>query len=112
MIQPVADALPGFIKAVNEKMTDYWARHYPNLTARQVKVGGGEKYIKIVEVEHGEVRSIYCFIDASNGDVLMPASFKKPAKHARGNILTGDPVNDGCCGPHGVRYMGTTFSWE
>ncbi len=30
--------------------------------------------------------SVHSFIDMETGDVLMAASFKAPAKHARGNI--------------------------
>lgn len=31
--------------------------------------------------------SAWAFINKDNGDVLKPASFKTPAKHARGNIF-------------------------
>ena len=31
--------------------------------------------------------SAYCFVDRTNGDVLKAASWKAPAKHARGNIF-------------------------
>lgn len=41
-------------------------------------------------------RSAHTFVDTTNGDVLKPASWKTPAKHARGNIL--DEHN-------GLRYM-------
>lgn len=36
-------------------------------------------------------RSVYCFIDLSNGDILKAAGWKAPAKGARGNIF-----NDNC----------------
>ena len=42
---------------------------------------GGRKYIRIIDDG-----SAFCFIDKSNGDVLMSASWSAPAKHARGNI--------------------------
>jgi hypothetical protein len=41
----------------------------------------GRKYTKIVDNN-----GVFCFIDNSNGDVLMAASWRSPAKHARGNI--------------------------
>jgi len=42
----------------------------------------GRKYIRITN----NGGSVFCFIDKSNGDVLMAATWKAPAKHARGNI--------------------------
>ncbi|WP_316200985.1 MULTISPECIES: hypothetical protein [unclassified Bradyrhizobium] len=30
---------------------------------------------------------VFCFVDKATGDVLKPASYDKPAKHARGNIF-------------------------
>lgn len=58
--------------------------------------------------------SVYCFVaitDFSNkqlgsvktGDIHMPASFRIPAKHARGSIFQEDFGN--CCGPYGVKYL-------
>lgn len=58
----------------------------------------GKRYIRIVAesgMEHvsyknGEVttqRSAWGFIDTTNGDILKAASWKTPAKHARGNIF-------------------------
>ena len=34
----------------------------------------------------GRAGSIHAFIDISNGDIFKPASFKAPAKGARGNV--------------------------
>lgn len=42
----------------------------------------GRKYIKIFCGSH-----IYCFIEKSTGDIFRAASYKAPAKHARGNIF-------------------------
>jgi len=48
----------------------------------------GGRYMRVITrsgVSQGG--SAYAFIDVSNGDVLKPASWKAPAKHARGNIF-------------------------
>ena len=45
----------------------------------------GARYIRIVV--SGPGRSVYCFVDFSSGDVFKAASWKTPAKHARGNIF-------------------------
>ncbi len=67
----------------------------------------GGRYIKIVRQEHRngkyEDSSVHCFID-QNGDVLKAASWKSPAKHARGNILNPDNGLE-CMGPHGAAYL-------
>jgi hypothetical protein len=56
----------------------------------------GKRYIKVVQSEDwpngaNTGRSVYCFIDASNGDLLKAAGWKAPAKGKRGSIF-----NDNC----------------
>lgn len=45
----------------------------------------GRRYLRIV-MESGQ-RSVHCFIDATNGDILKAATWKAPAKDARGNLF-------------------------
>jgi hypothetical protein len=49
-------------------------------------------------------RSVYCFVDKTNGNILKSASWKAPAKHARGNIFS---ENNGLenMGPYGAAYL-------
>lgn len=51
--------------------------------------------------------SVYCFVDLTNGDILKAATFKAPAKHARGNIREGDASNfwKGALGIYGAAYL-------
>ena len=59
----------------------------------------GKRYIRITCD-----RSVHAFVDKTNGDVLKPASWKAPAKHARGNIF--DAKNGlGSMGPFGPAYL-------
>jgi hypothetical protein len=58
---------------------------------RPIKKNEGKRYIKIVVGT-----SAWAFIDKENGDILKPASWAAPAKHARGNIF--DDHN-------GMRYL-------
>lgn len=60
----------------------------------------GIKYLRVVTTNrykdsYGNLssngRSVYCFIDAANGDLLKAAGWKTPAKGARGSIF-----NDNC----------------
>jgi hypothetical protein len=49
-------------------------------------------------------RSAWAFVDKTTGDVLKAASWKKPAKHARGNIF--DEWNGlKSVGPYGPAYL-------
>ena len=51
----------------------------------------GRKYYKLVEVNGG----VHAFIDKNTGDVFKPASWNKPAKHVRYNLL--DSASRGEC---------------
>jgi hypothetical protein len=68
----------------------------------KIVVRGGNKWIAVNREEtQGNSISIFCFIAADDGysksmghwkrgDVMKPASYKVPAKHARGNIFDRD----------------------
>jgi len=60
-------------------------------------------------------RSVYCWIRMTDGytktlgalkagDIHRPASFKAPAKHARGNVLEQD-YGLHCAGAYGIKYL-------
>jgi hypothetical protein len=65
----------------------------PVLTIRR-----GKRYAKVIRET-----SVHCFVDLTNGDVLKAASWKAPAKHARGNIFAADG------GASGVSAWGGTY---
>ena len=81
------EKLDSFVKGVNQIVAVHFATQFPTLEPKSVVVTGGRKYIKLCNVEHGQVSSVWGFVNAENGDVLKAASFKAPAKHARGNIF-------------------------
>lgn len=74
------------------------AERFPNLDPEPVTVKRGRRYTRIF---HGS--SVYCFIEMATGDILKAETWRKPAKHARGNLHNRDPL--GCCGPYGVAYL-------
>ena len=47
-----------------------------------VTIKKGRKYYKVITEN-----SVHCFVDVKNGDVYKPASWNKPAKHVRFNLL-------------------------
>ena len=46
----------------------------------------GSKYFKVEMLSRGS-RSVYCFINKRNGDILKPAGWRAPAKGARGSVI-------------------------
>lgn len=98
MISSTSPELLSFIAGVNAKKEAYRVRVgltvYSALTAGVLREG--PKYIVIGSYETiastGEQRpgAIYAFIDRTTGDVLKPATYKAPAKGARGNLFAPD----------------------
>ena len=74
-----------------QKISDDYAERQ-HFAAPAITVARGSKYIRMMRDG-----AAHCFIDRTNGDVLKAASFKAPAKHARGNIYDGH---------NGLKYMG------
>lgn len=81
--------LADFIAALDKLQEDHYRKH---LTATFNAHGSpkhtlerGPKYIRVVTSQPGH-RSVYCFLDY-NGNILKAESWKKPAKHVRGNIF-------------------------
>lgn len=91
---------------------DYMKANFPNNPKEVLTAEFGTRYIKILkvsetkdEVTHKPISSsAWAFIDRTNGDVLKPASWKAPAKGARGNIF--DESNGlKTMGPYGPAYL-------
>lgn len=55
----------------------------------KLEMSKGRRYIKIVS-HRNPGRSVFAFIDRTNGDILKPATWNAPAKHARGNVFDSD----------------------
>jgi len=87
-----------FMVGVVRIYTDYMIKNFPNqIEAFSTKVG--RRYIRVFRGN-----SVHAFVDMTNGDVLKPASWKAPAKHARGNIF--DENNGlGSMGELGPAYL-------
>mgnify|MGYP003626674204 CR=1 FL=1 len=69
----------------------------------------GGRYLRIVSgmrTAAGELtdqRSAFAFIDTRTGNVLKPAGWRGPAKHARGNVFAVDG-GISCVGAHGIAH--------
>lgn len=89
MINPNAD----FVNAFNAFFEGCAAlcaendKRFPSLEPSVLSSSPGKKYIKIIkDGPGGPSKSVYAFVNVENGDVLKPAGWAAPAKHARGNI--------------------------
>jgi len=68
----------------------------------EVEIDVGTRYARVWKRD-GSSKSAYAFIEMATGDLLKPATWKAPAKHARGNIFAENPL--GGCGPYGMAYL-------
>lgn len=83
-----------FIYEVNSKIEEYYREKLSNLPMPLIQIDLGNKFIRITCNN-----SCWGFISrvdgtlkgapVKKGDLLKPATWKAPAKHARGNIIEG-----------------------
>jgi hypothetical protein len=77
---------------------DYMDKWYPSLVKSPLLLSDGRRYIKFTGGGF-----VCVFIDKENGDVLKAASWRVPAKGARGNVF--DDYNGlSRVTPYGMEY--------
>src|SRR5271170_7957634 len=109
------DRIAAYVLAADAETAAYWERqkytHSPPPTHRVIM---SDKWAKVVVVEHGKDSSVHSFICLKDGatkalgilkagDIHKAATFKAPAKHARGSIFQEDFGK--CLTPFGVTYL-------
>ncbi len=72
------EKFPTFFAGVVKMLNEHQSRVN---VFQEIALTEGKRYSKIVVGN-----SVWCFVDKTTGDVLKPASWSAPAKHARGNI--------------------------
>jgi hypothetical protein len=116
LLEANSPELLAFIAGVTAVKEAYRVRNaltvYSYLTVEVAAVG--PKFIKLQSVEffapragevlgHAQKSGVYAFIDRKTGDVFMAATYKAPAKGARGNLF--DAAGGlGRVTPHGLEY--------
>lgn len=110
-----------FVTVADEITATYWTRQNftfsPPPTHRADFLS--DKWVRIVNIEHthdggSRVSSVYAFIALVDnttkalgvvkpGDIHKPATFKAPAKHARGNVFEANYRT--CLNEHGPVYL-------
>jgi hypothetical protein len=88
-VQTIVERVEQFRNGVENMMVEYYTKHFPTLPMPAVSIDWGKRYARIVK-DDGNQRSVHCFVDLTNGDVLKAAGWKAPAKHARGSVLAED----------------------
>jgi hypothetical protein len=96
-------AFETFLEGCKEKVAAYNER-FATVNPPSLVVEPGRRYIRIVSQITTNQRSAWAFVDKTNGDVLKPASWKTPAKHARGNVFD-DHNGLKWIGPYGPAYL-------
>ena len=105
-------AFVSFLNSWQERVTQHYRVNLSPLTPPVLKVAPkGRKFIKIIAEDSS--RRVMGFVAMGDGeiggtpyrsgDILMPASWNAPAKHARGSIY--DPSN----GMDAVSVFGTNY---
>jgi hypothetical protein len=102
MNNDIQAALTKFVDSVQVMQDEYMGKNFPSLGRELITVERGKRYAKLVCASAG-ARYVYCFVDLTNGDILKAATWKAPAKHARGNILADDPIS--AVNAHGANYL-------
>ena len=107
-MKDIIHAVKMLVEGVQKKINDDYATNYPNSTPPVVQFDVGKRYIKLSRVQGEISKSVHCFIDAKEGptfgDILKAASWKAPAKHARGNVFDGSwGINS--VGVYGPAYL-------
>lgn len=89
--QTFDERLEEYVHGVQKKMNDYFEAKNLSWEPDKISIDEGRRYIRIVKTSMpSKSKSVHSFIDKTNGDVLKSASWKAPAKHARGNIYNND----------------------
>lgn len=82
-----------WISEAQRLLDEHRQQNYPNNPRYMLSWTPGRRYARIVcSRDNGQDRCVHCFIDMLNGDVLKADGWKGPAKGARGNIRSANPL--------------------
>lgn len=74
-----------YAEKVEQKLREAYSFQAPELRPT-VEIEKGRKYFKIM-ANYGHQKSVHSFVNRTTGDVLKPASWAKPAKGVRYNLV-------------------------
>ena len=90
--EQVSQAITTYVALLQAQHDEYMNRTVRNAVAvlgiAQFSVTNGQRYAKLILSSGSHSTSAVAFIDKATGDIYMAASWNKPAKHVRGNVLS------------------------
>lgn len=92
-----------YLQEAQRVHNNYMDKNFPNNEKKTITYEDGKRYIKVITERGLHDRSSHSFIDKTNGDILKAASWKAPAKHARGNLFVEGWKDS--LEWHGVKYL-------
>lgn len=101
----IEKAVKMYVKGVQDRINADYKKNYSNLKPPVLVTKKGGRYIKVIRKEvSGTGTSVHSFIDTKNepgffGNVYKAASWRAPAKGARGNVFSPQ---------HGIEAVGVT----
>lgn len=101
---PHISEIEKWTSSIERKVNDHYGTGRKDREWIKFEVSYGAKNAKIIRSDRGQ-RSVYCFVDRETGDILKAASWRAPAKHARGNIKDPDGGWGTAVGPYGAAYL-------
>ncbi len=101
MGQSIEQAFLVFVSLLQAMQDREYADHPSN---PEITFTSGKKYWRVVKVDAGS-RYAFCFVEKATGNILKTASWSKPARGIRGNILNQDQ-GMAAVTTHGAVYWG------
>ena len=96
-----------FVAVAQSVCDEHQEKNFPTLPRTILQIDPkGRKYAKITRADEGTGHhlSVHCFVEKATGAILKAATWKAPAKHARGNINDEDGGRS-AMGPYGAKYL-------
>jgi hypothetical protein len=97
------DALNGFVDGVRALVEEHRQKYFPNLPPEKIEVEVLRRYVRLWKLG-SQQRTVFCFVQVDNGDVLKAESWRKPAMHRRSSIYDADYGMSGVTW-HGGKYL-------
>lgn len=106
----VARALVNFVDKVKDATNKHFTENFNNNWLSDVSIESGRKYARVYimsGIDSIDNKRIFAFVDVNTGDIFKPATWRAPAKHARGNVLSDENGMEAVSvggSPH-IKYM-------
>lgn len=102
----ISQGIDNFMNLITEQHQKYLDTYSKMDWKSNIVTTKGSKFLKVIdEGSSGGGSSVVAFINRNTGQIFKAASFKIPAKHARGNVLNEDNGLSALNGQGRIRYL-------